>query len=71
MFRFCECHPKCGCNKETCLNYLMLAENKKNFAVQIRRITKQQFTMWALFAEEEIIQGSFICEYRGEIVTKK
>jgi hypothetical protein len=49
----------------------MLAENKKNFAVQIRRITKQQFTMWALFAEEEIIQGSFICEYRGEIVTKK
>lgn len=27
--------------------------------------------MWALFANEEIMQGSFICEYRGEIVTKK
>jgi hypothetical protein len=33
----------------------MLGENKKNFAVQIRRVTKRHVTMWALFAQEEIL----------------
>lgn len=27
--------------------------------------------MWGLIALENIQQGAFICEYRGEIVTKK
>lgn len=27
--------------------------------------------MWGLIAMEDISQGSFIMEYRGEIVTKK
>jgi euchromatic histone-lysine N-methyltransferase len=27
--------------------------------------------MWGLFTLEDIPQGAFVCEYRGEIVTKK
>ena len=71
VFRFCECHPLCGCNKNMCLNYLMAAQNKKQFSMQIRRVVKGPATMWGLFAMEEIPQGTFIVEYRGEVVTKK
>jgi SET domain-containing protein len=27
--------------------------------------------MWGLFAIEDIDKGAFLCEYKGEIVTKK
>lgn len=27
--------------------------------------------MWALFALENIDEGAFLCEYKGEIVSKK
>ncbi len=27
--------------------------------------------MWGLFAMEDIQEGSFLCEYTGEILTKK
>lgn len=71
VFRFCECHPNCGCNKDFCLNYLMSSDNKKNYQLQIRRVNKGPVVMWALFAMEDIQQGAFLIEYRGEIVTKK
>jgi SET domain-containing protein len=71
VFRFCECHPLCGCNKNMCLNYLMAASNKKQFKMQIRRVKKGPAVMWGLFAMEEIPQGAYIMEYRGEVVTKK
>ena len=27
--------------------------------------------MWGLFAKEDIQEGQFLCEYTGEILTKK
>lgn len=71
VFRFQECHPSCGCNKDMCLNYLMAAGNKKHFNLQIRRVVKGPATMWGLYAMEVIPQGAYILEYRGEVVTKK
>ena len=71
VFKFCECFASCGCNKNICQNYLMTAENKKNYRMCITRIQKQHIIMWGIVALEDIKMGAFITEYRGEILTKK
>ena len=45
--------------------------DKRKFQFEIRRIKKGDLTMWGLFAMENIEIGSFLCEYTGEILTKK
>jgi len=37
----------------------------------VQRLKKGSTVMWGLIAMEDISQGAFIMEYRGEIVTKK
>jgi SET domain-containing protein len=71
IFSYYECHPFCGCNKDHCQNFLIESKNNKNYARQIRRVKKNNVVMWGMFAMEEIPQGAFFCEYKGEIVTKK
>ena len=72
VFKFSECHSLCGCSKDSCKNYLMAAQKKfKCFQLEIRRIQKKDLMMWGLFTLEDIPQGAFVCQYRGEIVTKK
>ena len=40
VFSFNECHPRCGCNKDLCQNYLIYASNKRTFKFLVRRIVK-------------------------------
>ena len=40
VFTFCECHPKCACNKDLCQNFLVAATNKKRFKFCIKRVKK-------------------------------
>jgi hypothetical protein len=54
VFRFSECHPMCGCNKDQCLNYLMAQENKKHYKLQVVRMRKEKAVMWGMIAMEEI-----------------
>lgn len=42
VFRFCECHPRCGCNKDICHNFLIHANNKKSYKLQVIRVKKKQ-----------------------------
>ncbi len=40
-FTFNECHPRCHCHKDLCMNYLTNSQNKHRWKVVVRRITKQ------------------------------
>ena len=40
VFSFNECHPRCSCNKDLCMNYLIASSNKKQFKLCIKRIYK-------------------------------
>ena len=40
VFSFNECHPRCSCWKEICMNYLVASNNKKKFKFLIRRLKK-------------------------------
>ena len=71
IFKFNECSPLCGCNKDICQNYLMDSGNKKQYKLQITRLKKGSVIMWGLIALEEIAKGAYVMEYRGEVITKK
>ena len=49
----------------------MAKSEKRQVKLEIRRIKKGKQSMWGLFAMEDIQEGSFLCEYTGEILTKK
>jgi SET domain-containing protein len=49
----------------------MAKTDKRQYNIEIRRIKKGNHSMWGLFAMEDIEEGSFLCEYKGEILTKK
>jgi hypothetical protein len=86
VFTFNECHPSCGCNKETCQNILD-QPNLKTFKLLIKRLCKSVqnsessedlkederigHRMWGIIALEDIPAGAFIMKYTGEVVTKK
>lgn len=78
-FTFNECHPRCHCHKDLCMNYLTNSQNKHRWKVVVRRITKQttffgkqkNITMWGLFALEQIQAGAFVVDYVGEVLTAK
>jgi hypothetical protein len=68
--KFNECHPLCNCSKDLCTNFLIKANNKRRYRLEIRRMKKRligecsrDITMWGLIAMEEIPMGAFIIEY--------
>lgn len=61
----------CGCNKDSCHNYLISKPEQKQYQLEIKRVKKGPHTMWGLFALEDVEEGAQLCEYKGEIVTKK
>lgn len=77
VYNFNECHAGCGCDKDVCFNFLLGRPNLKKFKFLIKRLHKTPsdgaagFTMWGLFALEDIPAGAFLMDYRGEVVTKK
>lgn len=78
-FTFNECHPRCQCNKDLCLNFLANSPNKHKWKLLIKRITKSAklfgkrttITMWGLIALEPIPAGAFVIEYVGEVLTAR
>eukprot|EP00347_Sterkiella_histriomuscorum_P020711 403336770 len=76
---FNECHPRCACNKDLCMNFLMESDNKHKWKTAIKRVKKvsvlrgQSFenVMWGLFTLEQIPAGAFVVEYLGEVLTAK
>lgn len=37
---FNECHPKCGCKKDLCQNFLLDRENRHRWKTMIKRVRK-------------------------------
>ena len=61
-----ECNDKCTCNRDSCSNRCIQFGLTHKF--YIRYISKTKG--FGLFADEDIDQGEYVCEYIGNIITK-
>jgi hypothetical protein len=62
-----ECNNNCRCNVETCENRLLQKGIKHKLSINFISKTKG----FGVFANENIKEGAFICEYIGQIVNKE